>query len=346
MFTRKKEGSITLEASLILPIFLGFVLLLIAFIQITMVQIALEHSVTEATKQVATHMYPIDIMYGEASETNVGSKVNDGIGKLEDGRKKILDLEQMLNNEYSQLLPEEYKAIFSARQAFENKASDAYNSALGTAFQPIVKYYADEKLLDSSKIQVTKVKLPDLRSRDDLYFGMEIQYEMPLNVPFFNKTVTLKESAYERVWIGSGSQNKLNLPSDSSSNTNPEASPTDKENKDEKNQDQEEEIPELKITSVTPVIQRYYYVTITAVGPPNESGTFRIYYPSGHQKSETFKFDSTGYVKSKIRIGPNSNPGTFRVVAISGSQSDEATFEVRTKDQMDELLKNRNSNKK
>ncbi|MCD1262041.1 pilus assembly protein [Paenibacillus athensensis] len=53
-FRTNENGSITLEAALVLPLFLAFVLCLMTIIKLTIVQMSLQNATSEMTKQVAT----------------------------------------------------------------------------------------------------------------------------------------------------------------------------------------------------------------------------------------------------------------------------------------------------
>jgi len=55
VFWNKQKGSIVVEASIILPIFLCFFLYLLTMIQLVLVELSLEHSLTLLTKRIATN---------------------------------------------------------------------------------------------------------------------------------------------------------------------------------------------------------------------------------------------------------------------------------------------------
>jgi hypothetical protein len=83
---RNNKGSITLEAALILPLFLAFVVMLMVLIRMTIIQIALDNATSELTKQVSTHMYPIALVFDALSKTDGGEttlKIYDLVTKKE-----------------------------------------------------------------------------------------------------------------------------------------------------------------------------------------------------------------------------------------------------------------------
>lgn len=54
----KDEGSMVVEAALILPVFLLFVLFLIFIIQMTLYSTALQSTASDTVKIISSHMYP------------------------------------------------------------------------------------------------------------------------------------------------------------------------------------------------------------------------------------------------------------------------------------------------
>lgn len=55
----KEEGSITLEAALVMPIFVFFVVFLMFMIKFSLTDIVLNRAATETVKQMATQASPI-----------------------------------------------------------------------------------------------------------------------------------------------------------------------------------------------------------------------------------------------------------------------------------------------
>lgn len=348
---KRKEGSIVLEAALILPVFLSFIILLISFIRIAMVQITLDNTVAEATKQIATHYYPLDLAYGEFSRTELGSNIDEGIEEVENRREKIIEFEQTIKT-YSDKLPTEITSILFIRENLESELVGTYDSALAKGFEPILDYYADDTILDITNLQITKVVLPDLRKRDNLYFGIEVRYDMQLNIPFFNRPITFTNAAYERVWIGDGAANYIREQKsdeagsveeepDSDSNEESMDDRWDDSYDDEEEYEDEEDEVKLVIDSINSPVQRGRYVRIFATGPPNELAYIEIRYQSGFVKSTNVHFDKNGKLKADIRIGGNSNEGKYEAIITSGNQEAKGNFEVLSKDNMDNYKNDR-----
>lgn len=82
------KGSVTVEACVILPVFLSFFLLLVILIKIACVNIALDHAVNETTKQIAASAYPIAFL------NEVEDKILDEYGdkKIEALQERITEI--------------------------------------------------------------------------------------------------------------------------------------------------------------------------------------------------------------------------------------------------------------
>ncbi|RED63017.1 TadE/TadG family type IV pilus assembly protein [Cohnella lupini] len=76
-FRRNEKGSITLEAAMVLPLFLAFVLCLITVIRMTILQMALQNATSEMTKLVATHIYPVSLAYDTYQNSAFGKAIQE-----------------------------------------------------------------------------------------------------------------------------------------------------------------------------------------------------------------------------------------------------------------------------
>jgi hypothetical protein len=214
--SREEEGSIVLEAALILPIFLAFMLLLISFIQISMAQMALQTAVSESTKVLAANMYPVELLYkqGQAQWQNsqASAWLNQVLTEAQSARQQIVDAEKFAED-YAQWIPEpllllvqwekERRTQLEAKgQKAAEEAKKKVNEVMLGAATPIVAAFADERRLRREKLKVTELTFPSFDNKDEAFLGIEATYELKLFIPFFKKTIFLKKRALERVWVG------------------------------------------------------------------------------------------------------------------------------------------------
>jgi hypothetical protein len=316
-FKESEEGGLTLEAALVLPLYLSFILLLITMIRISLVEMSLNQVVNEATRQVATHMYPIGMMYERSNEMTTKETTGHMSGTGPSSSGKELQTQDPVNS-YSNVFPTEVKKFIDVFKKLDLGTFSPQDQVIGSMFKPIVDYYANEQFLNIENLRVTKVTIPNLRdgTEDQAYFGIDIKYELPLHIPFVEKTLIFKQQAYERVWLGDSLSTAL--------------SQTD----------------QLVILSITSPIQRGRTVTITATGPPNQTATITINYKSGFVKSEECSFDGQGKLSCQIKIGGNSNLGIYEAVLQVEEQEVSGYFEVLSKDEMGKYVEDDRARKK
>ncbi|WP_240418700.1 pilus assembly protein [Paenibacillus periandrae] len=219
-FIHREEGGIVLEASLVLPLFLSFILLLIAFIQVSLAEMALQSAVSDTTKVVATNMYPIDLIYQEAKskwgQSSAKGLIDTTLDKIDMVRSKAVQGEEFVD-EYERWIPEpvvklmqwektqreQLEALSQAgTEEAKQKIEAIYKPLLNSVVTPLVVTYANKSRLKPERLQVTKVIMPDLNNKEEAFIGIEAQYEVPLTVPFFRKAIVIRKHAYEHAWVG------------------------------------------------------------------------------------------------------------------------------------------------
>jgi hypothetical protein len=206
-----------LEAALILPFFLAFLLLLNCLIRIAVVESKLQKAVGETAKVLAVHMEPVELLYAEAkgkwNETRPAQLLERTAEQIKDARSKVTDAEAMAERMES-LLPDSILQWVEwekeRREQLEAKGQEAADGlvhrsvdpVVNRAFVPIVLHYADPGYLRSEQLTVTEVTFPDFEDHGQAFVGIEAQYDYKLPVPFMNKTLHLRKKAWERAWVG------------------------------------------------------------------------------------------------------------------------------------------------
>ena len=86
---RRDNGSITVEATVVFPVFLLFIFFLVSLIRMSLFQITLDHVVGDTTKEIATHYYVVDL--AKSGIENVldkkGSNGNETVYITDTGKK-------------------------------------------------------------------------------------------------------------------------------------------------------------------------------------------------------------------------------------------------------------------
>ncbi|KMK78251.1 TadE/TadG family type IV pilus assembly protein [Alkalihalobacillus pseudalcaliphilus] len=187
-FRRSEDGSLTLEAAMVLPVFLLFTVFLAMMIRISVADMALKQAVSETTQIVATHAYPFALL--AEGGTNAADKWIKNTTEDEVSLDKI-----------SELVGE----IF---EAFDIDIHGILSGVASTAANPFVKNNFERANSDGrfekdgvtvTDVDVSNLSFPEFKG----YIGITATYEVPIVAPFVNRTITLEQSAYEKVWTGS-----------------------------------------------------------------------------------------------------------------------------------------------
>ncbi|KRE93198.1 hypothetical protein ASG89_06755 [Paenibacillus sp. Soil766] len=214
---KEQEGGIVLEASLILPLFLAFVVGLVLFIQIALVEMALQSGVSEATKSIAGQLYPVRIVVQEAQskydQSRAAEMLNSVVDGVQSARNHVTNTEEIVT-EYGAYIPDSLIELVrwekEKRELGEGMAQDELNGLYHSqvlprmlaVFTPIVFAFCDAKIIDKMNFKVISVTLPSLKQDGEAYFGIEAQLIYKLPIPFMSQTIVLKKKAYERAWVG------------------------------------------------------------------------------------------------------------------------------------------------
>jgi hypothetical protein len=215
--SKQEQGGIALEAALVMPFFLAFVLAMAAIIQLTVADLALQRALTETTKPIAAYGYPLELLALEAKEvyenSPVGSLIGDVAGRVSLAREKLVQGEQWAE-QYEAFIPDFLLSLVDWEQQFrqsieqtaqdqaESIWDDPINPIIQGAFKELVMKAADSSVIRRDQLRITSVKLPNLFRREQAFIGVEAEYDVRLPIPFYTRIVTLRKQSYERLWIG------------------------------------------------------------------------------------------------------------------------------------------------
>lgn len=317
----RDEGSMVVEAALVLPMFLLFILFLIFIVQMTLYSTALQSTASDAVKIISTHMYPAalaaqqrDVAGGGDDAGEAGAE--DGAG--ESGSRSVWSIPRLSLTEWSEAyvekLPQPMEswvraAVREGEGPLQQLQADASEAALDLVLKPMLRPYISSDWLEYSRIHVSNVTVPDLKKGTHPYFGLVVSYDLPMRVPFLNQRIVLEASAVERLWIGN---------TDGSGEGNP-AEPG------------EEDGVILILEKPNPGVANRQGVIKVKV-PPGASANLSIFYKSGQSTAKYLGWkqaDENGVIEWEWKIGVNTTPGTWPfVVALADGTSIEATFTV------------------
>ncbi|MGG4340896.1 TadE family protein [Paenibacillus lautus] len=304
-----EQGSMVVEAALVLPMFMFFVIFLIYIVQMTLISTALQSTVSDTVKTVAAHMYPVSV----AVQANAdGSGTGEGSPSTSHWEIPKLSLSDWVSN-YSDSLPSPVnewitQAVASGEEPLQQLKNQTVEAVLDPVVKPLLKPFMPERLLDYDRIHVSNVHIPNLKSGASPYFGIEVNYALPIRVPFLNKRIVLQAKAQERLWIGDTGEGGTG--SGDGSETNGAIELLEKPN--------------------PAVASKQAKVKVKV--KPGSSAQLSVYYKSGQSTAKYLGWetaDENGYIEWEWNVGFNTTPGTWLfVVETADGQRIEVPFTV------------------
>jgi hypothetical protein len=176
------QGSLTLEAAVVLPAFVTILLAFSMLIRIVMVETALQSVASDSVKQLSGIWLPFEEQLKEAGSVY-----------------------EKLDPDGWNLIPDPVKPLLNGFGDWRGLADEALQRALSAGLTPAVRAGVPEawrgRLIDPDRIRVEEVAVPHVNDHE-MRFGFTVVYEMPVSLPFCQRTLVIRKSAYERVWYG------------------------------------------------------------------------------------------------------------------------------------------------
>jgi hypothetical protein len=180
---KKSRGSITIEACVALPIFLGFFIMILIMIKIACINIALDHAVNETAKQLATTVYPITFLnefenkivdeYGEQGISSMQGSIKDvayntlkdtvdsTIADMFSGNISMTDINNILNSIKQKGSDTLVKGLGSL---LVNIGEDAYwdikDAGKYTITKAIMDQFLDSNSINKNNLEFSLVEFP------------------------------------------------------------------------------------------------------------------------------------------------------------------------------------------
>jgi hypothetical protein len=324
------------EAAMVLPMFLLFVLFLIFIIQMTLYSTALQSTASDTVKMISTHIYPAALAAQKQADNDTagsgGASAGGTSGARGGGANGVgagasagpisssgnwsiprLSLTEW-SDSYADDLPspiDEWvrSAVQRAEGPLQELQAEASQSVLDLALKPLMKPYLATDWLDYNRLHISNVTVPELKNGTRPYFGLVVSYELPMKVPFLNRSIVLEASAVERLWVG---------------NTDAAG-----ESADDGSDGEHSSI--VVLDKPNPGIANHQGKIRVKV-PPGASANLSIFYKSGQSTAKYLGWkqaDEAGYIEWEWKIGVNTTPGSWPfVITLDDGTSLEATFTV------------------
>lgn len=189
---RKEDGSITVEASLLIPILLTFLLFLMSLVKIAVAEMALQESVNETAQTVAHYSFLALVIEGAVMDGTEGF-----IDDLTEEQQNSFGNDAIANH-LLDALSEEIKSAIPTTGALLNDhvAEDAFEGAVINKYKDKV---GGSNFFNADGISIVDHNFPQSGNTDVI---IEVENELQLVLPFFERDITIRKKAVERAWAG------------------------------------------------------------------------------------------------------------------------------------------------
>lgn len=304
------EGSIVIEAAILLPIVMLVFVFFVYLIQAAVISTALQAAASNAIKQAAAHMYPLALALDKAQLPNGG--LTETV--LKPPAITMKQTVEQLVQKYGNRLPSPVSEWINDAGSWAGREAEAAGEQVQAAvgqhlLRPLVERYSLPNVLKAERIRITHLKLPDMASKQNPYLGIQLEYDLPMRVPILLRKITLSARASERVWIGDSPI--------AEGDNNPTT--TDKP------------IPQILSIEPEPLIP-WKMAKLTAKVAPHEKVKLVVYYKSGVSVAQGLVWktaDADGLVSWEWNVSGNTTEGNWRLqVVTEDNRTADRSFEV------------------
>lgn len=191
---RNENGSITIEAALIIPIFLTFVLFLSSLIKITVAEMALQKAVDETAQNVSHYSYLAMVAQKKIKKTTDGF-----VDSLTDKSKEKLGNHTIANHLLEKISQAGKDFIPTSGEAINHFSDGMYQNMVRASYE---KHIGQSQFYNPGGIRVVDSSFPQGTSGEAANVKIEAENTLKIVVPFFEQEVKIKKVAVERGWVG------------------------------------------------------------------------------------------------------------------------------------------------
>jgi hypothetical protein len=289
---KNDQGSIVLEAALVMPMIMMVLLVFVMLIRLCAVQMALHSAASQSVRQIAANIHPVELAWKQAAARIPVPETAQS--PLSSWSEIAADASEWLPSPVGEVVSSALQGDFKPLQ---NMAATEIGRAV---IEPLLREFADAAIIDPKRLRLDWLTLPDLGKTEEPYLAISVEYDFPLKLPFLGKPIVLKEQASERVWISDSAPGRYGM-----------------ENREEEN------IP-LQIVSIEPApLRPGRKAAVTVKTAPNAVISLDVTYKSGASKAKHLgaaAADADGYVTWTWHVSGNTTPGVWELSASESSK--------------------------
>ncbi|MDQ8736009.1 pilus assembly protein [Paenibacillus sp. LHD-38] len=289
-----EQGSIVVEAALVMPMVIVILLVFVMLIRLCAVQMALHSAASQSVRQIAAHIHPVELAWQQAAASIPAP--SQTLLPLSSWSEIAAEATEWLPSPAGPFISSTLRGDF---RPLQNMAATEIGRAV---VEPLIRDFADAAIIDPARIRLSWLALPDFEKANEPYLAIAVEYDFPLKLPFYRKPIVLKEQAAERVWLsdaaaaryGAGSGEQENLP--------------------------------IQIVSIEPSpIRPGRKASVTVKTSPGAVISLGVMYKSGSSKAKHLGeavADADGYIKWTWHVSGNTTPGVWELAASEASKEE------------------------
>jgi hypothetical protein len=201
-------GSLTLEATVVFPVFLAILLFLINLVNTAVVYIAMDHAVSETVKQLAAQSYPLKSI-GMTYVTGSPDKTAETVDRLK-ANPEVINTESG-----KQLVAAMGADVFTliAGKTIEKGTAYGLEPVVKSIAGLLIKKYCPLKNLSDSDFEISELRIYNPNNADrsnnaingisinNEDIAITVRYKVKVSVPFLPLSyIYLSNTAVERAW--------------------------------------------------------------------------------------------------------------------------------------------------
>ncbi|MGO4543585.1 TadE/TadG family type IV pilus assembly protein [Paenibacillus sp. 2TAB23] len=291
---REEQGSIVVEAALVMPMVIVVLLVFVMLIRLCAVQMALHSAASQSVRQIAAHIHPVDLAWQQAAAQ--APSLPETLVPLAPWNDVAAEASEWLPSPAGPLIASTLRGDF---QPLQNMAATQIGQAV---IAPLIRSFTDGAIIDPARLKLSWLSLPDLTKSNEPYLSIEVEYDFPLKLPFLGKPIVLKEQAAERVWLSDAAPARYGV-----------------ENGDQA------AVP-IQIVAIEPTpLRPGRKASVIVKTAPGAAISLEVTYKSGSSKAKHLGeavADSEGYIKWTWHVSGNTTPGIWELAASEAGRAD------------------------
>ncbi|MBP2000553.1 hypothetical protein J2Z69_001584 [Paenibacillus shirakamiensis] len=309
------RGSVVLEAALVMPVFVMVIFFLIYMVQVTVFSSQLHTVASNSVKNVAAHMYPVAIAM--KSKDSSGSTDSTSITSWQMPKLSLSEW----SSKYTEQLPSPLsdwikEGITNGEQPLQDMRNQMSEAVLDPWLKPLLHPLLVGTQLQEERVHVSRVIVPDMKTGKSPYFGLELNYKLPIRIPFTSQPIVIQSKALERLWIGDTQEQEGGIAGEGNISQAYEGA---------------------KVLSKPSPAYRGNKATISASAKPGSRVSLTVFYKSGKSTAKYLgqaTADASGYVDWSWLVSGNTTLGTWSfILETEEGVTTTDHFEVNSKQQ-------------